>query len=184
MTILLSLAAICCSAVAVLLLWMAWCRDQRRHTPLAASLLAWVIALAMWTTAFGLEVGIPLTLETAAIVAFIFILSRIEFRKPRIVRERHAPTVVRPRYRWLRGTILGIGAGPVAFAASAGVGILFATTAPLADATRLILAGLLIPSLWASTMIWVLASRRLVLPSASLLGIAVTTIATSVMVAR
>ncbi|RZF59184.1 hypothetical protein EWE75_23055 [Sphingomonas populi] len=184
MTVLLSLVAICCSSVAVLLLWMAWRRDHRRRRLLAGSLIAWVIALTLWTTAFGLEVGIPLTLETAAIVAFVFILSRIEFRTPRIVRERYAPPVVRSRNRWLRGTILGVGAGPVAFTASTGVGVLFATTAPLADATRLMLAGLLIPSLWGAAMTLVLASRRLLLPSAGLLGVAITTIATSVMVVR
>jgi hypothetical protein len=184
MTVLFSLVAIGCSFVAVLLLWMAWRRERHRRISLAASIVTWVVALTAWTSALGLELGIPLALETAAIVAFGFILSRIEFRTPRVVKERQAPPVVRSRHRELRGTIRGVGAGPIAFAASAGVGVLFATTAPFADATRLMLAGLLIPSLWGAAMMWVLASRRLVLPSAGLLGIAVTTIATSVMVAR
>lgn len=184
MAILFSIVALCCSGAAVLLLWMAWRRGPQGRRLLAISLLAWAAALLCWTTAFGIEIGIPLTLETAAIVAFGFILSRIEFRAARIARDRVAPPAARSRGRWLRGTMRAAGAGPVAFAASAGIGVLFATTAPLADATRLMLAGLMIPSLWGAMMTWILASRRLLLPSAGLLGIAVATIAMSVLVAQ
>lgn len=184
MTSLFPIVAICCSLAGVVLLWVAWRRRARRRLPFVAALAAWALATASWTAAFGAEIGIPLALESAAIVAFVFILSRIEFRDARTGRERTAPPPHHTRYRWARGTIRGVGAGPVAFAASAGVGVLFATTAPLADATRLILAGLLIPSLWGAAMIWVLASRRLLLPSAGLLGIAIATIGTSILVAR
>lgn len=184
MSSLFSIIAIGCSIAAVLLLWTAWRRRANQRGPFVASLVAWGLALASWVKAFGMEVGIPLALESAAIVAFVFILSRIEFRDPRSGRERYTPPTKQPPYRWLRGTMRGVGAGPIGFAASAGIGVLFATTAPLDDATRLILAGLLIPSLWGAAMIWVFASRCLLLPSAGLLGIAIATIGTSILVAR
>lgn len=184
MSSVLTIFAICCSVAAVMLLWTAWRKHAGRRGPLVFSLVAWAVALSCWTIAFGAEIGIPLALESAAIVAFGFILTRIEFREARSGRERYIPSPKRPRYRWLRGTMRGVGAGPIAFAASVGIGVLFATTAPLDDATRLILAGLLIPSLWGAAMIWVLASRRLLLPSAGLLGIAIATFGTSVLVAR
>jgi hypothetical protein len=179
-----SLVAIGCSGIAVMLLWMAWRGARHAGGLLALSLVAWASALLSWTRGFGVEVGIPLTLEAAAIVALGFILSRIEFRPARVVRERTAPPLPRPRHRWLRGTMRAVGAGPIAFAASAGIGVLFATAAPFADATRLIVAGLLIPSLWGATMTWVLASRRLLIPPAGLLSLAAMTFAASMLVTR
>ena len=183
MTGLFSAFAIGASIAAVLLLWVAWRRRHGRRVPLLASLGCWAAALACWIAAFGAEIGIPLALECAALVAFAFILSRVERRAPRTARERIVAAPAPVPGRWWRGTVRGLGAGPLAFAAALGVGVLFATNAPFADSTRLIVAGLLVPSLWAAAMIWMLASRRLWPPLAGLAGTAVATIGVSLAVA-
>lgn len=183
MTSLFSALAIGGSVAAVLLLWSAWRRRHARSVPLLTSLGCWAAAVACWIAAFGAEIGIPLALECAALVAFAFILSRVERKVPRAPRERSVAASAPARGRWWRGTLRGLGAGPLAFAAALGVGVLFATNAPFADSTRLIVAGLLVPSLWAAAMIWMLASRRLWPPLAALAGTAVATISVSLAVA-
>lgn len=179
-----SVGAIACSAAAVLLLWAAWRRRAGARLPLAAAIMMGAVAISLWTAALGAEIGIPLALESAALVAFAFILTRIELRPARPLRERLRPAPVRLPGRWPRGVVRAIGAGPISLAAALGIGVLFATEAPLADATRLILAGLLVPSLWAAAMIWTLSSRRPLAPAAGLLGIAVATIGASLAVPR
>jgi hypothetical protein len=179
-----SVAAIVATFAAILLLWTAWRRHGAARMPFLASIAAGVAATSLWILAFGAEVGIPLTLEGAAIVAFLFILSRIEVRQGRTVRDRHAAAPVRTPGRAWRGITRGLAAGPIGLGAAIGIGVLFATTAPLDDSTRLILAGLLVPSLWAIAMIWTLASRRPLAPAAGLLGIAVATIGLSLAAGR
>lgn len=130
---------------------------------LLATTLTIASALA-WISGFGVEIGIPLLLEIWALVGFAFILTRLERRPDRVTRDR---TVVGAAVH--RNVVRGVAqvaiAGPLGFAAAIGIAAAIATRAPLAEQTRLIGAGLLVPSLWASFVGWTLMARRLPMPA-------------------
>jgi hypothetical protein len=137
----------------------------KRHTPgwrAVAALLCWTIATAIWIGSFGTEVGIPLTLETAALAAFVFILSRIERRGDRRRPDRASHQEARTSLQWLRGTGRAVIAGPLGLVAALGVGIGIATLLPVAEQTRLILGGLIVPSVWCGAIAWAMCDRRLI----------------------
>jgi hypothetical protein len=71
-----------------------------------------------------------------------------------------------------RGAVRLLTAGLLGFAAAMGLALLFATRAPLAEQTRLILAGLAVPSLWCIAIAWTVCSRRLPLQIATFLVLA------------
>jgi len=157
------LAAIALSLAGVVAAWQAW--RVRRSPLLVVTLLCWVAATTVWCARFGAEIGIPLAIETGSLVTFAFILSRIERRADREAKERTvAPTPLVPGHRW-RGTARAMLAGPLGFIAAIGIGAAIAIAAPWAEQTRLILAGLIVPSLWAAFMIWSIAAERLWRPA-------------------
>jgi hypothetical protein len=127
----------------------------------------------LWITWFGAEVGIPLALETSALIAFAFILTRIERRTSRLPRDRTMPLPERPRRRLLLGTTRIIVAGPLGLISALGIAVVIATKAPMAEQTRLILAGLIVPSLWCGAIAWITCQRRLPLQAATLAGFAI-----------
>ncbi len=129
--------------------------------------LAAMLALASatcWIAAFGAEIGIPLLLETWALAGFAFILTRLERRPDRAARERVQAGAAVPR-NVSRGIARVAVAGPLGFAAAIGIAAAIATRAPLAEQTRLIGAGLLVPSLWAVFVGWTLMARHLPMPA-------------------
>lgn len=136
----------------------------------AFRLLAAALAIASascWIAGFGAEIGIPLLLEVWALVGFAFILTRLERRPDRAARDRVlAGTVVERRI--MRGVAQVTIAGPLGFAAAIGIAAAIATRAPFAEQTRLIGAGLLVPSLWAGCVGWTLMARRLPVPAAGM----------------
>ena len=155
------------TACAIVALWWGWRSPQVGGTCrcIAAALVA--ASIACWVRGFGAEIGVPLLLETWALAGFAFILTRLEKRPERTERSRivAGPAV---RRRFGRGAVQVAIAGPLGFAAAIGIGAAIATRAPLAEQTRLIGAGLLVPSLWAGFVGWTLVARRLPIPAASM----------------
>jgi hypothetical protein len=172
MTEMLSIAvALLASLGGLVLLWAGWRRGAPMRARIAGALLLWALSTAIWIGRFGAEIGIPLALETAALVAFAFILTRIERRSGRPPRERSSDVPRTSRRRWLVGTARTLTAGPLGLAAAMGIAVLFATRAPLAEQTRLILAGLIVPSLWSGAIAWTLCHRRLPLQATTFAAI-------------
>lgn len=157
--------ALLASLGGVFALWHGWKHGADMRLRALISLAAWSASTALWIWRFGAEVGIPLALETAALVAFGFILSRVERRGDRPARERNArerPTAPRSAFRrYGLGTLRVLVAGPLGLLAAMGIAIVIATRTPMAEQTRLILAGLIVPTLWAIGIGWVVCQRRL-----------------------
>ncbi len=141
--------------------------------PMVLAVGLWGLSTTLWIALFGIEIGIPLALETAALVAFAFILTRMEKRAGRLPRERMVAAP--PRGRWL--IPLGIGralvAGPLGLAAAMGIAVVIATRGPMAEQTRLIVAGLIVPTLWAIGIAWIVCQRRLPLQATAFAGLAI-----------
>jgi hypothetical protein len=164
--------ALVASLAGILLCWRAWTRHALNWRVGAGAVMLWGLSTWAWIAGFGAEIGIALALETAALLAFAFILTRIEVRPVQIVRDRSAPPL--PPRRYGRGIARALTAGLLGFAAAIGVAVLFATRAPLAEQTRLILAALAMPSLWCGAIAWTVCDRRLLLQIGVFLGLAVT----------
>lgn len=164
------LGALGLSLGGIVLIWSAW-RERRAGPRLWAALLLWTGSTALWIAHFGGEIGIPLALETVALVGFAFILSRMERRTARAPRERDAPPLPASRHQRLRGAARFLIAGPIGMFAAMGIAFVVAMGAPLAEQTRLILGGLIVPSLWAAFIGWTIADRRLLRPFLTLLVI-------------
>lgn len=170
------IAALLASLGGLVSLWRGWREgaDMRPRVALAAAL--WVLSSALWILRFGAEIGIPLALETAAIVAFAFILSRMERRTGRPPRARVVTVPPPARRRYLVGTLRALVAGPLGLIASLGIAVVIATRAPMAEQTRLILAGLIVPTLWAIGIAWVVCQRRLTVQALSFGAIGATSL--------
>ncbi|PZU56556.1 MAG: hypothetical protein DI547_16215 [Sphingobium sp.] len=137
-----------------------WQGRSRIYSVAACAL--WAVSTTVWIWGYGPEIGTALALESAALLAFGFILTRIERREPREAKARariaQAPAQAFG-YR-LRGLVRGLVAGPLGLIAALGVGVAVALCAPMVEQTRLILAGLIVPSLWAAFIVWTLSVQR------------------------
>lgn len=162
--------ALALSLGGVVLVWSAW-RQRRGGARVLGAIALWGLSTWLWITGFGAEIGIPLALETAALVGFAFILSRMERREVRAPKERMAPSLPYTPRRRLRGAARVLIAGPIGMFAAIGIAFVVAMGAPLAEQTRLILGGLIVPSLWAAFIGWTIADRSLLRPAAILLAI-------------
>jgi len=177
-------SALLASLVGLFALWTAWKHGTAMRSRLACAVLLWSLSTAVWIWRFGAEIGIPLALETTALVAFGFILSRMERRADRPLRTREvrqvAPVVHSRPYGL--GALRVLVAGPLGLAAAMGIAVAMATRLPSAEQTRLILAGLIVPTLWAIGVGWVVCQRRLAVQAASFitLGMAGISLAVSV----
>lgn len=164
------LGALALSFGGIALIWSAW-RERGNALRVGGAIALWAASTALWIFRFGAEIGIPLALESAALVGFAFILSRMEWRNARPPKDREAPAPPVSRYRRLRGAAKFLIAGPIGMFAAMGIAFVVAIGAPLAEQTRLILGGLIVPSLWAAFIGWTVAERRLIRPAAVLLVI-------------
>jgi hypothetical protein len=152
------IAALLLSLGGLVLAWQAWrTRDRRLF---AGAAVLWIASTGLWIWQFDAEIGIALALETAALLAYAFILSRIERRAPRAVPERHVVAPPSPRRIGIRIARTLI-AGPLALTVTIGIAVAIAVAAPLDEQTRLITAGLLAPSLWACLIVATITARRL-----------------------
>lgn len=156
---------------AIVALWRGSAMSRRGDAVRLLAGLLVILSASCWISGFGAEIGIPLLLETWALVGFAFIITRLERRPDRPRRDR-ALVGGTVRRHVSRGVAQVAIAGPLGFAAAIGVAAAIATRAPLAEQTRLIGAGLLVPSLWAMFVGWTLATRRLLVPAASMASLA------------
>lgn len=170
--IFLLLAALAASLAGIILCWKAWSRHALGWRAAGMAALLWSVSTGAWIAGFGAEIGIALALETAALLAFAFILTRIEIRPPQTVRDRITPSL--PPRRYGKGMARALTAGLLGFAAAMGMAVLFATRAPLAEQTRLILAALAMPSLWCGAIAWTVCDRRLLLQTCVFFSLAAT----------
>ncbi|PNU02167.1 hypothetical protein [Novosphingobium guangzhouense] len=166
-------AALLASLGGLFLLWHGWKTHADMRLRAACVALLWSMSAAIWIWRFGAEIGIPLALETAALVAFGFILTRMERREERPARKRAAivdAAASSSRGSWRRyvlGTVRVLVAGPLGLIAAMAIAVVIATRTPMAEQTRLILAGLIVPTLWAIGIGWVVCHRRLAVQAAS-----------------
>lgn len=167
-------SAMLCSLGGLVLLWRGWRDSDSARGRMALACVLWAVSTTLWVTRFGAEIGIPLALETAALVAFAFILTRLERRINRAARERRVDQPASSRRRWVLGTARTLVAGPLGLAAAMGIAVVIATKSPMAEQTRLIIAGLIVPSLWAVGIAWVVCQRRLPVQAATftMIGVA------------
>lgn len=86
----------------------------------------------------------------------------------------------RPSRAW-RGWLRALLAGPIGMVAAMGVAISFAVWAPLADQTRIVLGGVMVPVLWGGAMAWTLADDRILRATAVLVGVSVVTFTAAVL---
>lgn len=168
-------AALTASLAGILLCWQAWMRHALGWRVGGGALALWGLSTWLWIVRFGAEIGIALALETAALLAFAFIVSRIEIRPAQAIRDRSAPPL--PPRRYGEGIARVLTAGLLGFAAAIGLAMLFATRAPLEEQTRLILAALAMPSLWCGAIAWTVCDSRLLPQICVFLGLAATSAA-------
>jgi hypothetical protein len=118
---------------------------------------------------FGGEIGTALAIETGSLLAFAFVLSRMERQTPRAGRQVRAqararqamPSMAAAGRRRSHIAARFLVAGPLGLAAAMSLGLLVGLRAPLHEQTRLILGGLAVPSLWAAMVVLTLARRTL-----------------------
>ena len=165
--------ALAVSLGALLLVWEGWRRARAGWLRNLAALGLIALAASLWIAGAGAEIGVALFVETSALLAFAFILTRIERKPSRALPVRAVEQPGAPVRYWRGAARFAVG-GPLGLLAALGVGVLIATRAPGAEQTRLILAGLVVPSLWASAIGWTVTSHRLPLQSVTLatLGVA------------
>lgn len=151
--------------------WQAWRAERGGWAPrawLALALLLWSASTWRWVADFGGEIGAALAIETASLLAFAFVLSRMERQTPRAGRRvrpqaRNSPVTpaatsnAKRRWHIAARTLV---AGPLGLAAAMSLGLLVALRAPLHEQTRLIVGGLAVPSLWAAMVVLTLARPR------------------------
>jgi len=147
----------------------AWRRREARW--LTGSAAFSLLATILWIIAFRAEIGVSLAIESGSLIALAFILATAERRQGREARERAVAPTPRLPGRRLRGMLRGITAALLGLFAAIAAAVAFALAAPLAEQTRLIIAGLLVPSLWALAILWALAAPRVRLPAAGLAAI-------------
>lgn len=177
------LAACALSLAGLAALWRAWARGRRPGPLVLLALGLWGLSTALWVRAFGAEIGTALAIETGSLLAFAFMLSRIERpskRAPGLRAQRVAPEAgaanlaAGPRgSRWTTAARVAV-AGPLALAAALALGLIVGLRAPLHEQTRLILGGLAVPTLWAAMVVACMALRR-VWPTALVLALIVAT---------
>lgn len=161
-----AIAGLGTSGGAILALWRAWRCERGKGLPRTIALVLAAASAACWRSGFGSEIGIPLLMESWALLGFGFILTRMERKPERAGRQRAVSAPPTPPLRWGRGLLQALIGGPLALVAAIGIAALIATHAPLHEQTRLVGAGLLVPSLWAVLLGWTLSAERLYRPVA------------------
>lgn len=163
------IAACLLSLAGLAAIWRAWVREAGRWPFIGLALMLWTGASALWIIRFGPEIGTALAIESASLLAFAFMLSRMERQSPRstearVVPEANAANLAnqvdgQSARRWRIAARIGV-AGPLALAAALSLGLMVAIRAPLHEQTRLIIGGLAVPTLWAIMIVTTVALRR------------------------
>ena len=145
--------------MAVLLLRQAWLRREWTGLIVLLALLVWTGSAVVLASETGLELGIPRVLVLTAPIALITVAAGASWRARPL---REAVVRVNPANgsdaRTTVRLLLGL---PFAAAAAAGVALVFVTVTPFDAHTRIVIAGLLLPIVWACGMVWAASARRL-----------------------
>jgi hypothetical protein len=142
----------------------AWLDRERERTDFR--LAGWGIfvgALIASAVLIGPMLGLALALTLLPVGGLLVVAhgaTRREARAPR--RAQLAPEPLEGRSRAWRGWLKALLAGPLGMLAAMGLAFCYASWAPGAIQTRLLIAALLVPALWGLAMTWTLADQRLV----------------------
>ncbi|MEH3158334.1 MAG: hypothetical protein PGN08_04980 [Sphingomonas taxi] len=140
----------------------AWSARGAAHGRVAAgwAVVAGAIAVAMVMR--GPALGLAIAATTLPLGVLIVVGRGAVRRNVRAPRGgERAPEPLQGRSRWWRGAVRFVLAGPLGMLAAMGVAFCYASWAPGAVATRLLIAALLVPLLWGLAMTWTLADQRL-----------------------
>jgi hypothetical protein len=149
------------AAGGVLALKRAW-RRRPNGRWLLAGWAAIAAGLAGWAAVAGLDMAVALALLVPSPMAFVMLATGAEL-KPRRAQRTPRPAVelpAAPSGHW-RTILRALYAGPLSAAAALGCAAAVALRAPLAEADRLVLGGMLVPGVWAAGMIWATTDPRL-----------------------
>lgn len=159
-------------AVAAVLLRRAWADRARERRGLRVA--GWsVIAAAIVAAAMviGPMLGLAYVIATVPLGALSVIAAGATRRRARAQRTNSlAPEPLQGEGKAWRGWLKALLAGPLGMLAAMGVAFCYAAWSPGAVQTRLLIAALLVPVLWALGMTWTLADQRLLRATAVLSG--------------
>lgn len=166
-------AAAAATLAGVGLLYAAWLRkDASRALPILGG---WGLILASiwpWAVAAGWDRG-PAIAVCVAILAAFAIVARKFVLSSRHDGDASEETAARPAASgipWARRTWVFMLAGPVAFIASALLGLAAFVGGPPAEADRLALSAYLVPFVWGALAAWAVADPSLVRKTAGIVG--------------
>jgi hypothetical protein len=150
----------------------AWLDRARVRSDLrTAGWAVFAIAVLTASLAIGPILGLVIALVTLPVGALAVVgagATRREGRNPRNTQLAREP-LQGPSKAW-RGWLKFMLAGPLGMFAAMGVAFAYASWAPGAIQTRLLVAALLMPALWGLAMTWTLADQRIIRAAAVLIG--------------
>jgi hypothetical protein len=163
---------IAAGAVGATLLRRAWAdRDDVRND---LRLAGWLVILGAGTgasLAIGPALGVALAATSEPVGALLVVARGAVRRAARDDRQAQlAPEPLEGKSRAWRGWLKAALAGPLGMLAAMGLAFCYATWAPGAVQTRLLIAALLVPGLWGLAMTWTLADQRILRATAVLVG--------------
>lgn len=150
----------------------AWADRERERADFR--LAGWgIFAAALIASALliGPMLGLALALTLLPVGGLLVVANgatRRAARQPR--RAQFAPEPLEGTSRASRGWFKALLAGPLGMLAAMGLAFCYASWAPGAIQTRLLIAALLVPALWGLAMTWTLADQRIVRATAVLWG--------------
>lgn len=144
------------------LLRSAWAQRGKAPILVALGWLLSIVGLLCASYAFG-EVGLVAALGAFSVLAYVVIAVGAEQRSPRAASEREVAAEPEDRpTNWGRAIAKSLLAIVLAGVAAVGLGLAFAVIAPIAQADRIVIGGLLVPMLWGAGMAWTLCDAKLV----------------------
>jgi hypothetical protein len=163
---------VCIGAGGGALLRKSWAGRARSHAiPRAAGLLLIAGGFLVASATIGSALGVAFAAVCEPVGALLMVLGGATRRVARTGRRAQlAPEpLVGPSRAW-RGWLKAALAGPIGMLAALSLSFCYATWAPGAVQTRLLIAALLVPALWGAAMTWTLADQRIVRSTAVLSG--------------
>ncbi len=163
---------VCAGAGGGWLLRKSWSDRTRSHAvPRSAGLLLIASGFLVASLSIGSALGLALAAVCEPVGALLVVLGGATRRAARAARRAQlAPEPLEGPSRAWRGWLKAALAGPIGMLAALGLSFCYATWAPGAVQTRLLIAALLVPALWGLAMTWTLADQRIVRATAVLSG--------------
>ncbi len=172
MATLLIMASVILIAGGIWLLRTAWLRGSKGNPIFVYA--GWGVittGTVLMGLATGFEVGIPFAITAAMVIAMIAVIGtmRVSTRKRSADRSERIDPEIRPKRRF-RALLRGILAILVSGIAALGAGVMMATSLPMIEINRIVMAGLCIPLFWGAAMAWALSDPKLIRPGIGLVG--------------